>query len=330
MNMNNGGDLREKAIIILARTEKEGIAAEYEHISCVLEKEGVAWKTQSQRLRWDDLGKAYDVLTVLLADGRTREFVFDITSFFGQSDDPALNDQVARIIQEELNPRLKEAFSGFAGAGKISDISVRMDLKRSGTLEEKIKMLEEEARRRPEDSRTHFILAEAYIQADRWREAIEPLKRSMKTHPDPFTSNFLLGNLLIRLGRHQEALQPLQRAVEIQPEHFEAQVLLGITYGELKNYTAALGIFEKLISIEPENSQIQYFLGLTYFALDRYQETILAYQRVIELDSDNAQAHFNLGVTHLKIGNRFAALEEHRILKTLDRTLVDKFFKCIY
>jgi len=43
-----------------------------------------------------------------------------------------------------------------------------------------------------------------------------------------------------------------------------------------------------------------------------------------------AEAHFNLGLGYLIFKNTGAALEEYKILKTLDKDLANKLFNSIY
>ena len=52
--------------------------------------------------------------------------------------------------------------------------------------------------------------------------------------------------------------------------------------------------------------------------LQRYQESKEAYQQAIRLKPDLAEAHYGLGRTYLMLGDRDGALEEYKVLKSLD------------
>lgn len=127
------GDSQANAVVILAESDAEGVAAEYAYLERLCEAEGLECELIGQRLhrsrprasadwpsapqemlegvgkgehetRGDGRGGAgpqqvaacgkneepeapghevFDVLTVRLKDGNTRDFYFDITSFFG-------------------------------------------------------------------------------------------------------------------------------------------------------------------------------------------------------------------------------------------------------
>jgi tetratricopeptide (TPR) repeat protein len=71
-------------------------------------------------------------------------------------------------------------------------------------------------------------------------------------------------------------------------------------------------------------------MGLTYGTLGRYQEAIEAFKKAISLKPDDANAHFGLGLSYLSIGNRGSALDEYKILKSLDEKMADELFDRIY
>jgi len=77
------GESEESAIVINATATGVGIPAEYFYVMQVCGEKDVDWTLESQVLTEDEV-RQYDVLTVKLKDGTTREFWFDITAFFGK------------------------------------------------------------------------------------------------------------------------------------------------------------------------------------------------------------------------------------------------------
>ncbi|MHC4655704.1 MAG: tetratricopeptide repeat protein [Planctomycetota bacterium] len=73
-----------------------------------------------------------------------------------------------------------------------------------------------------------------------------------------------------------------------------------------------------------------YNLGNAYGKLGCYLEAIGAFKQVIRIEPDFAEAHCGLGVTYLMTGDKDSALEEYKILKTLDAELANKLFNLIY
>ena len=63
--------------------------------------------------------------------------------------------------------------------------------------------------------------------------------------------------------------------------------------------------------------------------LSLLDEKIEAYKQAIRIRPDYVRAHSNLGVAYLETGGKGSALEEYKILKTLDAELANKLFKLI-
>ena len=55
-----------------------------------------------------------------------------------------------------------------------------------------------------------------------------------------------------------------------------------------------------------------------------------AYKAAIRIDPDFAPAHYSMGYAYLQQGDKAAALDEYKILKTLDDDLAHKLFNRIY
>lgn len=77
------GDSMEDAVIIQARTTKEGISAETQYIEHFCGQRNADWVKKLQGNASDD-DKTYDVIQIELKNGSCREFWFDISSFYGK------------------------------------------------------------------------------------------------------------------------------------------------------------------------------------------------------------------------------------------------------
>jgi Flp pilus assembly protein TadD len=71
-------------------------------------------------------------------------------------------------------------------------------------------------------------------------------------------------------------------------------------------------------------------MGITYGALGRYKEAIEVFKKAVSLTPNDANAHFGLGLSYLSTGNRGPALDEYKILKTLDEDMAGELFDRIY
>ncbi len=60
-----------------------------------------------------------------------------------------------------------------------------------------------------------------------------------------------------------------------------------------------------------------------------YKDAIEAYKQAIRIDPDNADAHFSLGLAYVYLKDRDSALEQYKILESLDSELANKLFNII-
>jgi tetratricopeptide (TPR) repeat protein len=100
----------------------------------------------------------------------------------------------------------------------------------------------------------------------------------------------------------------------------------GNAYFAQERYQEAIDAYKQAIQIEPDYAEAHYYLGLVYGKQERYQEAINAFKQAIQIKPDYAEAHYYLGLCYVALGDRGSALEEYKILKTLDQNLANKLY----
>ncbi|PIV43517.1 MAG: hypothetical protein COS27_04730 [Nitrospirae bacterium CG02_land_8_20_14_3_00_41_53] len=132
----------------------------------------------------------------------------------------------------------------------------------------------------------------------------------------------------------KEAIEAYKQAVRVNPDftyaHAYAHNRLGIAYSKSGMYREAMEAFKQAIRIEPDYAEAYNNLGKTYVELGMYREAIEACKQAIRIKPGFAMAHYGLGLTYLLIDNRGLALEQYKILKSLDPKLADHLFNFIY
>ena len=73
----------EAVIILGAKDEMEGVDAEYNWLEEKFGKQNIKWELDDQELI-DEGDKQWDILRIKFADGKIKEFWFDITDFYGK------------------------------------------------------------------------------------------------------------------------------------------------------------------------------------------------------------------------------------------------------
>ena len=56
----------------------------------------------------------------------------------------------------------------------------------------------------------------------------------------------------------------------------------------------------------------------------------MSFKQAIKINPDFADAHYNLGLAYLLLNDRGSALEQYKILKSLDSELANELFNLIY
>ena len=86
-----------------------------------------------------------------------------------------------------------------------------------------------------------------------------------------------------------------------------------------------MNAYEQLIKDKNEISIIN-ILGYAYRKSGKYKEAIESFRQTIRIDPDYAAAHYNLGNAYLGSNDRGSALEQYKILKSLDAVRANKLF----
>jgi len=172
-------------------------------------------------------------------------------------------------------------------------------------------------------------LGNAYLDLGRYQDGIKALKQAIRIEPDLVDAHYNLGVAYDNIGFHQDAIESYKQAIRIKPDFASAHCNLGNAYRELGRYQDAIESYKQAIRIKPDLVEAHYNLGNAYHKLGRWQDAIEAYKQAIRIKPDFPKAHCNLGVTYLITDDKGSALEEYKILKTLDAEQANKLFNLI-
>jgi tetratricopeptide (TPR) repeat protein len=186
----------------------------------------------------------------------------------------------------------------------------------------------------PDYADAWFNLGVAYGELGRWQDEIESYKQAIRIKPDLANEHETHQNLGVaygKLGRFEDAIEAYKQVIRIKPDDAAAHYDLGVTYAELGRHQDAIEAYKQAIRIKPDFAEAHNNLGAAYGKLGLYQEAMESYKQAIRIKPDHASAHFNLGLTYCLItGDKGSALEEYKILKTLDVDKANELFNLIY
>lgn len=189
------------------------------------------------------------------------------------------------------------------------------------------------------------MLGDAYIGLHQAQEAFEAYQQYVAINPDSFWSHESLGWGYMALKRFSDAVGEFKQAIKLA-EARNHSIFVPSLYADLGNayifaehYEEAIQAYRRAIK---EN--LPFFdyrdksvvagwhaqLGSLYSQLRRYQEAIDACKQAISLDPNLPDSHFTLGLIYWVLGDKDSALQEYKILKSLDEQLAKKLFDAIY
>jgi tetratricopeptide (TPR) repeat protein len=199
-----------------------------------------------------------------------------------------------------------------------------------GRYQDAIESYKQTIRIKPDYADAHYNLGNAYGILGRYEDAVESYKQVIRINPDLAEAHNNLGGAYFKLGRYQDAVESYKQAIIINPNYAEAHFLLGSAYGKLDRYEDAIESNKQAIRINPNYAEAYLGLAGDYGDLGLYQDSIEALKQVIRIKPDYADVHFLLGVSYLIVGDKGSALEEYKILKTLDTEQANELFSSIY
>ncbi len=121
-------------------------------------------------------------------------------------------------------------------------------------------------------------------------------------------------------------IRSCKEGVRKNPDDAEAHQSLGYAYANSGKWKEAIESYKQALRIDTDYAEAHFGLGNAYRDSGKHKEAIESFKQVIRIDPDDALAHYKLGLTYLILKDRGSALEQHKILKTLDTELPNKLF----
>ena len=102
------------------------------------------------------------------------------------------------------------------------------------------------------------------------------------------------------------------------------------TIQEASDAEEKIEAYKQAIRINPDDAEAHYNLGVAYANSGMYKEGIDAFKQAIRIDPDSAMVHYFLGRSYVSLKDKDSALEQYKILKSLDSELANELFNLIY
>ena len=176
-------------------------------------------------------------------------------------------------------------------------------------------------------------LAQAHLQAGRFREAEALYRQALAGDPDSLDLQNELGLALLAMNRFQEAVACFGKVLGIQSAHDPARsnlalALLGFGEELLRHgqWDPAAVCFRKALEFDAGLAQAHLRLGELLQAQGRRNPAIAQFERAVALQPDFIEALLKLGTIHAQVNQADSAAKWYRWALALDPTLVEANF----
>ena len=197
------------------------------------------------------------------------------------------------------------------GPGPFQDLleylSQRSELAPQQQAKNDVGDLLEEVRRRPEEPKSLYLLAEAYLKAGQVEEAKQTIAKLDQISGGDFRTALGVGTLLTRYRLFPEAIQHFQTALASDPSSDDARYDLANALFRNQAYSQALDQMTLLSPAAQQDETNLFLLADIYSHLDREREAATVFQNLLAKNPDNDEYYLSLAFAQLRAGDSTAA-----------------------
>ncbi len=150
----------------------------------------------------------------------------------------------------------------------------------------------------PSSVEANAVLAEAYADKYRLKEAEESLEKAMAldaSHPEVWR---VRGYLLEVQADYAGAAAAYRRAVELAPSQSHLHLSLGHALRAQKSYQEAIKAYLRAAELSPADPRPEGGLGSVYYAMEEYEVAILHFQKAVEIDPNYASGYGQMALAY--------------------------------
>jgi tetratricopeptide (TPR) repeat protein len=178
----------------------------------------------------------------------------------------------------------------------------------------------ERTRRRDLDD-VHLLLAQVYIEQERYSDAVSESREALRINPESIEALNFSGIALRRSNRLDEAIEKYRAILARKPDHSQTLYNLGIAYCKKGALSKAEESYRRAIEARPRFAEALSNLGELYLRLDRDGEAESALRKAVEVDPRYPLAYTNLAEVEFRRRDFEKALELTEKALALDAQL---------
>jgi tetratricopeptide (TPR) repeat protein len=168
---------------------------------------------------------------------------------------------------------------------------------------------EDNIRKSPLKPRPYVNLGKAYIELERYDDAIRVLKLALKYkdtysrgHPTSPDAHFNLGRAYLSNEMPVEGIRQMMAYISYIPDDSDAFFNLGCAYGMLEMNGRAIDSYRKAISLDPANYRARVNLGILYTGIGELGLARMELEAALRFNPNDPQAMMFLRYIKKNIG----------------------------
>lgn len=162
----------------------------------------------------------------------------------------------------------------------------------------------------PGNAEYRAFLGGAYVEVERFAEAMPHLEAALRLGGKPAGTENYLGAATMALGRVEEAVGHFRRAAAAAPKDEVMHFNLGTALTGVNRTAEAEAAFRRSLAVNPDYVDAHVNLATLLMSRGRIKEALPHFQRAVDLNPDSASMHNNLGGALASAG-RFAEAMTH-------------------
>jgi len=177
---------------------------------------------------------------------------------------------------------------------------------------------------KPKEGRAWVSSSLAFQRLKRYREALEAAQQAAILQPYEPSVDYNVGYCHCWLEEFEQAIPPIQRSLQRQPENADAHDLLGCAYSGLGKRERAMYEFCEVLRLESDHLAAWAQLGAELARIGQEAEAYDCLKQTLSREPKSAFERYCLGVLQLELGNSNAAIQQLRVLETLNAVAAEE------
>jgi tetratricopeptide (TPR) repeat protein len=171
---------------------------------------------------------------------------------------------------------------------------------------------ETRVREEPGNADDQAFLGSAYVDVERYQDAIPPLEAALRINERLAAAHSDLGTALMSTGRLAEALPHFTRAVALEPRNEVLLYNLGNALKQGGRAADAAAAYERALAANPDYADAHVNLGSLLYSSGRVRDALPHFARAADLSPNSAVIQTNYGSALAASGQYREALQRFR------------------